>query len=164
MGIGNLLVGLWEDARCFPCLSRLFRTKNVVFSMSDPDTRTCLSAIMYTGYVLHHTTAMFAFGFSLSTGKLTGLCSIGLFFEAPFVPFTWRELIVSRDGSLRLLRKWSRVRLIHVATIILFILTRLSATGLYFYAICDRVWRLQVETLDAHSLRTFHVLGIFFTL
>lgn len=156
MGISNWLVAFWEDAQSYSFLGRVFRSP-------DSECPCFLNSFMYSGYAMHHFTAIFAFGFCLATGKLGGLCSIGLFFEAPFILATWRELALTSERAPTWLQSWAAVRRLYAAIFALFIFTRVGASGLYLHAISDGLWLSQVDTLDNDSRFTFYVMGAFFT-
>eukprot|EP00931_Biecheleriopsis_adriatica_P102362 TRINITY_DN77343_c0_g1_i1.p1 TRINITY_DN77343_c0_g1~~TRINITY_DN77343_c0_g1_i1.p1 ORF type:complete len:720 (-),score=39.73 TRINITY_DN77343_c0_g1_i1:40-1986(-) len=150
MSVGNWIVAFWEDAICFSMLGHGIPS---------------FEFVTYPGYLLHHIMAMLAFGFCLSTWKLSGLCAIGLFFEAPWVLITWREIQVAKVGAGRWLQhNRCYIHWHYMLSSILFLITRWGATGLYIYALTDPHWFSEVQSLDHLSLTMFHILGIFFTL
>lgn len=81
----------------------------------------------------------------------------------PFILATWRELGVAKDEVPRWLRSWIIVRWFYLSMFLLFVLSRLGASGLYFYAVSEKQWASQVQKLDPNSFVSFHVLGVFFT-
>merc|ERR1711924_252239 len=123
MGIGNWIVAFWEDWRSHSFLGQAGGSE--------------ANWIMYLGYSAHHTVAMFAFTFCLCTRKLTGLCAMGMLFEAPFVLATWRELALTREEAPRWMGSRLQVQWLYFLTFVLFAIARGGPTGLYFFAVSD---------------------------
>ena len=151
--ISHWIVSVFEDTAAYEHLNRVF--------LKTAEDKTAIRS-MYSNLLAHHVVTLFAYSWSLSSAQLSGLCVLGLCFEAPVVFMSLREIIIVYDDIFGLIPsiRFAQLRLFWIALYVTWHAGR--SLPCLLYPISLLIWRAHLNQLPPASFYVYHLLGLVF--